>query len=148
MKPSNVCVEFIKEYESLRLKAYKDAVGVWTIGWGTIQYPNGKRVKQGDTCTEAQAYEYLMYEINTKSIAIQHHFFNVAINQNMFDALVSFTYNLGVGALAKSTLLKKVKANPQDPAIRAEFNRWVNGGGKKLPGLVRRRKAEADLYFS
>jgi lysozyme len=69
------------------------------------------------------------------------------INQNQFDALVSFAYNLGVGNLKSSTLLKKVNANPSDPTIRDEFMKWVNGGGKKLPGLVKRRQAEADLYF-
>src|SRR5690606_23508894 len=70
------------------------------------------------------------------------------INQNQFDALVSFAYNLGVNALKGSTLLKKVNANPSDPAIRAEFMKWVYAAGVKLKGLERRRKAEADLYFS
>ena len=70
------------------------------------------------------------------------------VSQHQFDALLSFTYNVGTGNLARSTLLKKVKANPKDPSIRGEFARWVYGGGKRLPGLVRRRKMEADLYFS
>ena len=70
------------------------------------------------------------------------------ITQHQFDALLSFTYNVGTGNLARSTLLRKVKANPKDPSIRGEFSRWVYGGGKRLPGLVRRRKMEADLYFS
>ena len=72
----------------------------------------------------------------------------LSINQHQFDALLSFTYNVGTGNLARSTLLRKVKANPKDPSIRTEFSRWVYGGGKRLPGLVRRRKMEADLYFS
>ena len=70
------------------------------------------------------------------------------ISQHQFDALLSFTFNIGTGNLARSTLLRKVKANPKDPSIRGEFSRWVHGGGKRLPGLVRRRKMEADLYFS
>lgn len=148
MKPSQNAIKIVKEFEGLFLEAYQDAVNVWTIGWGTIQYPSGKRVKKGDTCTQAQAEEYLMHELNTKALEIEHHFYNHPINQNQFDALLSFTYNLGVGALKQSTLLKKVKANPNDPDIRNQFMRWVNAGGKKLNGLIRRRKAEADLYFS
>ena len=70
------------------------------------------------------------------------------ITQHQFDALLSFTYNVGTGNLARSTLLRKVKTNPKDPSIRGELSRWVYGGGKRLPGLVRRRKMEADLYFS
>ena len=65
-----------------------------------------------------------------------------------FDALVSFAYNLGAGNFRKSTLLRKVRANPDNPSIRDEFGRWIYGGGRVLPGLVARREAEADLYFS
>lgn len=71
-----------------------------------------------------------------------------SINQHQFDALLSFTYNVGTGNLSNSSLLRKVKANPNDPSIRREFSRWVYGGSKRLMGLVRRRKMEADLYFS
>jgi lysozyme len=70
------------------------------------------------------------------------------INQNQFDALVSFCYNVGPGNLKSSTLLKKVNANPNDPTIRTEFLKWNKGGGKVLAGLTRRRTAEANLYFS
>jgi lysozyme len=147
MNPGKSCIELVKEFEGCYLDAYKDPIGIPTIGIGTIKYPDGRKVKMGDKITLKQAEELLMHELNTKAIAIQHHFFNVAINQNQFDALLSFTYNLGVGALGKSTLLKKVKHNHNDPAIRNEFMKWVRAGGKVLPGLVRRRKAEADLYF-
>jgi lysozyme len=71
----------------------------------------------------------------------------MSVNQNQYDALVSFVFNLGIGAFRKSTLLKKIQANPNDPAIRAEFMKWVNAGGKPLKGLITRRAAEADLYF-
>lgn len=148
MRASKKCVDLVKNYEGCKLKAYKDPVGIWTIGIGTIQYPNGTKVKGGDQITLQQAEEYLMHELNTKAIAIEHHFFNVGINQNQFDALLSFTYNCGVGALGKSTLLKKVKANHNDPSIEQEFLKWTKAGGKTLPGLVKRRQAEADLYFS
>lgn len=69
------------------------------------------------------------------------------LNPNQFSALVSLAFNIGLGAMGSSTLLRKVNANRWDPTIRAEFGRWVHGGGKVLPGLVSRRKAEADLYF-
>ena len=71
----------------------------------------------------------------------------VPLTQGQFDALVSFAFNLGTAALAKSTLLKKVKANPDDPAISREFAKWVNAGGLKRNGLVTRRRIEAELYF-
>jgi lysozyme len=148
MRASQNCIDLVKKYEGCFLKAYRDPIGIWTIGIGIIKYPDGRKVKEGDVCTLKQAEEYLMHELNTKAIAIQHHFFNVAINQNKFDALLSFTYNLGVGALAKSTLLKKVKFNHNDPAIRGEFMKWVKAGGKVLKGLQSRRAAEADLYFT
>jgi lysozyme len=70
------------------------------------------------------------------------------ITQNQFNALVSFAYNLGAQSLKGSTLLKKVNANPNDPTIAVEFLKWVNAGGRKVAGLVRRREAEANLYFT
>ena len=148
MEASFKCLSLVKEFEGLFLKAYPDPIGIWTIGYGTIQYPNGKRVKKGDICTNEEAEAYLMHELNTKALSINSHFTNHPIKQTQFDALLSFAYNLGTGALNKSTLLKKVKANSNDPSIRNEFMKWVNAGGKKLNGLVRRRAAEADLYFS
>ena len=128
---------------------YRDPVGKWTIGYGTITYPNGRSVRSGDRISQAQAEQYLESEVDEKArsveAAIGH---GVWLTQSQFDALVSFTYNLGIGNFRKSTLLSKVKRNPNDPGIRNEFNRWVYAGGRVLPGLVRRRAAEADLYFS
>ena len=143
MTPSKKAIDLIKSFEGKFLKAYRDPIGIWTIGYGTIKYPNGQWVKGGDVITEQQATDYLMHEVIQKAKGI-----TAIVNQNQFDALVSFAYNLGNGALNNSTLLKKVKANPCDPTIRNEFMRWVNAGGKKLTGLVSRRQAEADLYFT
>lgn len=128
------------------LKAYKCPAGVWTIGIGTTVYPNGQKVKEGDTCTKEQAYQYLQNDLLFTEKQVDSYTID-AINQNQFDALVSFAYNVGVNALKTSTLLKKVNANTNDPTIRDEFMRWVYGGGVVLPGLVNRRKAEANLYF-
>ena len=140
MKTSNKGIDLIKKHEGLRLTAYLDAVGVPTIGYGST-----RGVKMGTTITEQQAHDLLMKDVAIAENDVKVH--NLALNQNQFDALVSFTFNLGGGNLSKSTLLRKVRANPCDPTIKAEFMRWVYGGGKVLPGLVRRRKEEAELYF-
>lgn len=148
MKPSEKCYSIIKQFEGCRLKAYKDSAGVWTIGYGTIMYPNGTKVKEGDKCTQDEAETFLKYEVILKSQSVNAFTSNYNLTQNQFDALVSFAYNLGIGALQKSTLLKKIKINPNDPAIEAEFMRWINAGGKPLTGLKKRRQQESDLYFT
>jgi len=145
---SKKCVDLIKSFEGYFSKPYLCPAGVPTIGYGTILYPNGKRVSLRDEpCTELQAEEWLMYEVNMKARKVDA-MTTDGVTQNQFDALVSFAYNLGEGALQKSTLLRKVNSNPNDESIKAEFMRWVNANGKKLGGLVRRRAAESDLYFT
>ena len=152
MKASKSAYVLIHTFEGCRLHAYKCPSGVWTIGWG-----HTVGVYEGMTITREQANELLK-----KDVAIFEDHLNYAlglddagrmpnglpISQHQFDALLSFTFNIGTGNLARSTLLRKVKANPKDPSIRGEFSRWCYGGGKRLSGLVRRRKMEADLYFS
>ncbi|MDV2441526.1 lysozyme [Acinetobacter gerneri] len=145
MKTSNSGINLIKSFEGLRLKAYDDGVGVWTIGFGTIKYPNGVRVKKGDTCTETQAEQYLRNELIAFENAINR-LVKVPLTQNQFDALVSFTYNLGETNLANSTLLKKLNAKDYK-GTAAEFPRWNKAGGKVLNGLVKRRKAEMELFL-
>jgi lysozyme len=143
MKASNDCIDLIKQFEGYRENAYQDSVGVWTLGFGSTMWNDGRRVQPGDSISVENAEKLLMWEIVNKSTPIE----NLNVNQNQFDALVCFAYNLGIGALLKSTLLKKVKLNPNDPTISDEFMRWVNASGKVLKGLVTRRAAEADLYF-
>jgi lysozyme len=138
---------FITRHEGLSLTAYLCPAKIWTIGWGQTFYPNGKRVKQGDIITIDEALS--MFKKVLKGF--EDNVFNTTrddITQNQFNALTSFAYNVGVQALRSSTLLKKVNKNPNDPLIKDEFMKWVNGGGKILNGLVRRRKEEAELYFS
>lgn len=130
-------ISLIKSFEKLELKAYKCPAGVWTIGYG-----HTKGVKKGDVCTEAQAEQWLKEDLSDAETAMA----GLKLNQNQFDALVSFTFNLGVGNFKKSTLYKKVKANPNDPSITDEFGKWKFANGKELAGLVRRRAAEAELY--
>lgn len=141
MKTSPKGIALIKEFEGQRLKAYKCPGGVWTIGYG-----HTAGVKPGMVITEAQAEEYLKADL----IAFERYLngLGLALNQNQFDALVSFIYNVGTGNFYSSTLLRKVRANPQDNSIMDEFLRWVYSKGRVLPGLQRRRLAEMKLYFS
>jgi len=140
-------LKLIKEFEGFRSKPYLCSANVPTIGYGATYYPSGKKVTLNDQpITEEYAVQLLSTMLDTFEKAVDS-FCRDDINQDQFDALVSFAYNLGNGSLKSSTLLKKVNANPNDPTIRDEFMKWVNAGGKKLPGLVRRRQAEADLYF-
>ena len=145
---SKNCIDLIKKFEGCRLASYTDSVGVWTIGYGSTMWTDGKPIKQGETINMETAEELLMWEISNKSKSVAAMLDKVYYNQNQFDALVSFTFNLGVGALAKSTLLKIIRKNPHDPNIRNEFMKWCHAGGKELKGLKLRRQAEADLYFS
>ena len=144
MKISNNGLNLIKQFEGLRLNAYDDGVGVWTIGYGTIKYPNGVRVKRGDKITQAQADQYIANDVATFERAVNM-LVNVPLNQNQFDALVSFTYNLGATNLSASTLLKKLNSKDYEGAA-AEFPKWNKAGGKVMTGLVRRRKAEMELF--
>ena len=96
MKPSNNFNNLIRLFEGCFLKAYKDSVGIATIGIGTIKYPNGVAVKMGDTCTEDQAYEYLNHEVESKVAAINKLLTGIQLNQNQFDAIVSLTYNISL----------------------------------------------------
>ena len=150
MKPSENCYKLIKQFEGCKLKAYKDPVGIWTIGYGTIVYPDGAKVQPQDSITIDKADFLLRWQVLEKSAAVDTLAKNV--NQNQFDSLVSFAYNVGTGALKKSTLLKKVLANPNDPTIEDSFLQWnkarVKGVLTPLAGLTKRRQAESDLYFS
>lgn len=145
MKTSQSGISLIKEFEGKRLKAYDDGVGVWTIGFGTIKYPNGVRVKKGDTCTELQAESYLKNDLVKFENAINR-LVKVPLNQNQFDALASFTYNLGETNLSNSTLLRKLNAKDYNGAAN-ELLKWNRGGGKVMNGLTRRREAERKLFL-
>lgn len=137
----------IKKHEGLRLSSYLCPAGVPTIGYGSTRHPDGRKVLLGEKLnSEKEATQLLLATLQTYEAAINRHLPN--LNQCQFDALVSFTYNVGTGAFIKSTLLKKAKVNPADPSILDEFQKWVRGGGKVLPGLVTRRREEANLYFS
>lgn len=158
MTPSKNCIDLIKKFEGLRLEAYQCSAKVWTIGYGSTMYPDGTKVKKGDTCTLAESEQYLSEDVRKRSANVLA-LLPPTIQQHQFDALVSFAYNLGIGALRGSTLLKKVKVNPLDATIAnfvvidgapvvgsCEFLKWVKAGGVVLKGLVLRRAAEALMY--
>lgn len=146
MKVSDNFFVILKKFEGFISCPYKDQVGIPTIGIGSTFYPGGKKVSMTDPCiTLSKAFEYVrnfitpVEELITKELP--------TANQNQFDSLVSFTYNVGVGGFKNSTLLKKAKKNVNDPTIRDEFMKWKKAGGKVIPGLVKRREQEANLYF-
>ena len=143
-KISTAGINLICGFEGLKLKAYDDGVGVWTIGFGTTIYPNGIKVKKGDTCTEAQAKAYMAHDLKKFESAVNSAV-TVLINQNQFDALVSLAYNIGTGAFKKSTLLKKLNEADYKGAS-AQFAVWNKGGGKVMQGLVNRRVIERKLF--
>ena len=148
MNPSQNCINLIKQFEGFRSKAYLDAVGVPTIGYGSTMWNDGKKVKLGETITLESAGVLLYWQVNKMCVILD----TLTLNQNQYDALSSFIYNVGSGAFSKSTLYKKVKANPKDESIRNEFLKWnkgrVNGVLVELKGLTKRRLAESNLYFS
>ncbi|PKF33439.1 lysozyme [Acinetobacter proteolyticus] len=145
MAISQVGINLITSFEDLRLAAYDDGVGVWTIGYGTTVYPNGIRVKRGDTCTKAQAVSFFQHDLRRFEAAVNQAV-KVVVNQNQFDALVSLTYNIGEQAFKDSTLLKKLNAS-DFMSSADQFPKWNRGGGKVMKGLVRRRAAERELFL-
>lgn len=148
MKISNNGIELIKKYEGLKLAPYLCPALVPTIGYGSTRYENGTKVRITDPRITIDRAEKLLKNTLKKYENGVSKLVTANINQYQFDALVSFAYNLGVAALAGSTLLKKVNANPNDPDIEVQFNKWVKVGSKVLPGLVKRRADEAQLYFT
>lgn len=141
MKTSDRGIDLIKEHEGFRSKAYRCPAGVWTIGYG-----HTKDVRPGQVISREEGEIFLREDLETAERVVEREC--SGLSQNRFDSLVSFVFNCGEGSFKRSTLLKCIKANPDNPNIRYEFSRWVKSNGVSLPGLIRRRRAEADLYFS
>ena len=142
MKISQAGVDAIKAFEGLRLDAYKCPAGIPTIGYGST----GSHVSMGMSITEEYA-EVLLREDIERFERCVNEYVTVELTQYMFDALVSFAFNLGCGALKRSTLLKRVNVNRKEDAAN-EFLRWDNAGGRKLAGLTRRRNEEREMFLS
>ena len=141
-------MDLIKQFEGFRKDAYICPAGVPTIGYGATTWGNGQKVKMGEIVSMTMAEKLLMVDLEKRSKSLA----GLKINQNQFDALISFIYNLGVGAFLNSTLFRKVQQNPQDVIIRHEFMKWNKARvGCKLVvlrGLTRRRDAEVNLYYA
>lgn len=136
-------IKLIKQFEGCKLKAYKCPAGIWTIGFGNTYYENGTKVKEGDVITQARA-ETLLSNLLPKYEDIVDTKIKIDLTQNQFDALVSHTWNTG----GSDTLFKLVNSKASPDAIKTWFTtKYTTGDGKVLPGLVRRRKTECDLYF-
>lgn len=140
MQISDKGLSLIKHFEGCVLTAYRDSVGIWTIGYGHT----GEDAEEGRCISQAKAEEIL----NADLARFEHGVEDMAFpcTQNQFDALVSFAFNLGLGALKSSPLLRKHKSGDFKGAA-GEFLRWNRAGGKVLAGLARRRAAEAELYL-
>ena len=146
MKLNKAGADLIKEFEGCKLKAYQCSAKKWTIGYGNTFFEDGTPVVAGNAITQQKAEQ--LFEIIANEFADKvDKVVTANVSENQFGALVSFAYNCGIANLQKSTLLKKVNANPNDQSIKAEFAKWNKAGGKVLAGLIRRREAEANLYY-
>ena len=145
MEISQKGIELIKSFEGLKLEAYLCSAKVPTIGIGTTIYPNGKKVKLGDKCTVKQAEDFLKHDLDYFVKGVNR-LVGVKIHQYMFDSLVSFAYNLGLGNLQSSTLLKKINLNKFNE-VPNEFLKWDKAKGNVIPGLTKRREAERVLFL-
>ena len=143
----NKGIPLIKRFEGLKLKAYLCPAGLATIGYGSTWYENGSRVQMGDVITIERADKLLINTVNHFEKQVDT-VVTAPVNANQLGALTSFAFNVGMGNFRKSTLLRKVNANPNDQTIRAEFMKWIRANGKVLTGLQRRREAESALYFT
>jgi lysozyme len=141
MEASEILKMQLKAFEGLMLTAVRDVGGVLTIGYGHT----GKDVEEGDRISPYWAEELLKEDLGL--VESQVRALKVARTQGQFDALVSFVYNLGIGSLKRSNLLKVIRNGGSRNQIKTEFKKWVYAGGKKLKGLEKRREWEAKRFF-
>jgi lysozyme len=147
MKLNQKGIELIKSFEGLRLESYRCSAGVWTIGYGTTKYHDGRSVKPGDKITSEQAeilFKDDLAKFSRGVIALIKH----PMLENPFSALVSLAYNIGLGAFGKSTLLKMLNEGKEYEAVAPQFLRWNKAGGKVINGLTRRREVEMNFFLS
>lgn len=134
-------LDLIKKFEGFQSEAYKDPIGVWTIGYGET-----RDVKEGDAITKIEAEAMLLKrcsEIERRILRL----LNVQLTSTEMAALISFAYNVGIGNLEKSTLLRLINQNNFTQAAE-QFGKWINAGGNPLPGLIKRREAEKQLFLT
>jgi lysozyme len=141
METSEILFNKMKEFEGCRLQAYQDAAGVWTIGYG-----HTRGVRRGDRITQWLADEYLRMDIAEAERQVLG--LGLSLTQGQLDALVSFVFNVGIGRLQQSTLLRFIREGRPEHDIKRQFRQWVYAGGRTMPGLVKRREWEAIRFFS
>jgi lysozyme len=145
LKTNQKAIDLIKSFEGLSFKPYPCPANIPTIGYGSTFYEDGRKVSlKDDLITVKRAEDLLKHQLGTFEAQVTS-LLKIAVNENQFGALVSFTYNLGAGAFGKSTLLKLINEGKPTEAAD-EFLKWTKAGGKELPGLVKRRNAERDLF--
>ena len=135
----------LKQWEGLKTKAYKDSGGVWTIGYGHTATAGEPKPRAGMVITAAEAESILLKDLTQYEAAIENNV-KVKLTDNQFAALVSFVYNIPLASFKKSTLLKKLNQGNYD-AVPTELMKWTKAGGKKIQGLVNRRRAEGYLWM-
>jgi lysozyme len=140
MTTSRLGLRLIKDFEGLRLGAYRCPARVWTIGYG-----HTKGVKQGQVITNEQADDFLVEDVAPVERLLNT--MGINFRQEQFDALASWIFNLGTGNFIHSTLCKKIQAGDDDEAITDQIVKWVNANGKPLVGLMKRRIAEANMFL-
>lgn len=137
----------IQQFEGLKLTAYQDSVGIWTIGFGNIfNLDTGKPIKQGDVITQETADRWLKIEVDNLQAKMRK-VITVPINDNQCTALTSLVYNIGFGAFKRSTLLRLLNAGASKEEVAKQFLRWNRAGGKEVKGLTNRRQAESNLFL-
>lgn len=140
--------KIIAQFEGLRLKAYQDTAGVWTIGYGTTKNPDtGQKIKEGDTITKAKALDWLKKDTAAFKAGVEK-LVKVSVNDNQLAALTSLAYNIGLTAFGRSTLLRYLNSNVAKEQVAAQFLRWNRSGGQIVRGLTIRRKLESDLFLT
>ena len=145
-KPSMGCAEFVAEHEGIKLDAYQDIGGKWTIGYG-----HTAGVTKGDRITKHEALLFLASDLEAAAVYVRRGLITqvkeIELNRNQFDALVSFTFNVGASAFLSSTLRKMILAHPSNLHIASEMLKWHHVKKQGILGLLRRRLDEATLYF-
>ena len=144
MRMTEEGLALIRRFEGLRHEAYRDAVGVWTIGYGHTSAAGPPHVSPGLRLSDAEAATVLARDVEVFAAGVRR-CLRVTLDDHQFSALVSFAYNVGVGNFRSSSVLKAVNAGDFD-AVPRRLNRWVKAGGRTLPGLVTRRAAEGALF--
>ncbi|WP_439516417.1 lysozyme [Sediminibacterium sp.] len=147
MSAKKTAEAIIKKFEGLRLRAYLDSAGIPTIGYGTIVYSDGTRVKITDVITKEKAEQEFEHHFNKFYNEVEQKL-KVSVKDHQKAALVSFAYNVGISALTRSTLWRKLHEQRPEKEIADEFRKWVYAGGVVVQGLVNRRESERNLYLS